>query len=206
MASRGARARTGASPRSNPSAAGAQRSLYLFGVTALAPVALLCAFAAREMLYSHPPVAPIPEGTHVAPPAPPIDPDPRKQPAEPVQPAPASGEPASPIAPKPSAGGGALKQRDEELPPEPAASGTELGQPGAPDPLLARYATIAEAISARDAGKISTQQMNRIVRPLRRREEDELRRVGSEYKAGNIALQALQAEQAAIRHQYEGPQ
>lgn len=70
--------------------------------------------------------------------------------------------------------------------------------------LFNQYRTIGEAIAARDAGAISTQQMNRVVRALQRAEDDELARVGRVYKAGDMDAAAYERAIGAIKAKYEG--
>lgn len=183
---------------------------------ALAPAALLCALGVRLALSWTAPETSTPV-TELSPehmtnalrrepsaPAPPVS----LNPVNPVQPANSGssllGDKPVELQQQPAASRAAPTKQSANAREESVADRVEREQLASRERLFTQYRTIGEAIAARDAGEISTQQMNRVVRPLQRAEDDELARVGRVYKAGDMDEAAYKRAIAAIKAKYEG--
>jgi len=86
----------------------------------------------------------------------------------------------------------------------PAVTPAAPASPAAND-LSRRYPTVAAVRAARDAGEISQQDSNALIRSLRQLRLDARTRAGNEYKAGRIGLAELKELQQKIEEAFEGP-
>ncbi|MEY4544660.1 MAG: hypothetical protein RL685_855 [Pseudomonadota bacterium] len=182
-----------------------KRRYQMLAVMAIAPVALLGAVGLRGVFQ-------VPDLVPVQP-----EPEPaRQQTTQSLQQGPPATEPSTPSrrvaepqpppkAPtKPGLSTAAPVKTTPTLNEESVAEGVEREQMATRMRLAVQYKTIAEAIAARDAGKISTQQMNRLVRPLQQAEDQELARVGRVYKDGDLAASDYEQARREIKRKYSG--